>query len=582
MPGRAATLLALSLLLAGAAAGPAAAQSLEVSEEVLPNGLRVLVAERHRVPRVFCAIFVGTGAAAEKSGKTGLAHLLEHMLFKGTRAIGVLDLGKDAGFIAKADTVMLEAYRLEQRARDARRRGLEPEKADVQAIERLRAEHKAIAAEQKKILRSEELWTMYLTNGGTALNASTGQDSTQYFVELPANKIELYFWLESDRLLNAVFREYYFEVDVVKEERRMRTESTPTGMVREEFGASFWGGHPYHRPVVGWMADLDVVTRQDAEDYFRLHYVPENMTAVFVGDAKPTDVFALARRYLGRLPRGTRAREAVVVPGPNPTGEKRMLAKAAAPDSVEIRWPAVATAHPDGYALDLLAEIFSGRSGRLYRRLVEEKKLALEADGSSSQSVYGGTFSVTGRPQKGVAHADLEAALLAEVAAAAEAPPEPAEWERVQNAMESRIVQGLESNQGVAFLLGRAAVAGDWREATRALERFRAVWPEDLPRVAKAYLTPSRKAVLHLVRDAAAGRGIGPGLADVGPGTPGAAPDVAKLEAAVARLEASWREVHPAARAGILERLRTAVGRLADERAKEAIEKRLQALEAKG
>lgn len=561
------TLLLAGLVgvVAALAPRPVQAQSLDVKEKILSNGMRVLVVERERVPRVFCSVFVGTGAVQEKTGRTGLAHLLEHMLFKGTHTMGVTDLPADQQFVAEADRTMLEAYALQAKRRGLQRQGRDLAPDDAAMLKELVAQHSAIAKSQKQVLKSEALWGLYQAHGGSGLNASTGHDSTQYFVELPSNKLELFFWLESDRFRDPVFREYYAEIDVVKEERRMRTESTPTGMINEEFEAMYWAGHPYGRPVIGWMADLGVVTRQDMADYYWKHYTAENMTAIFVGAAKAEQVFALAETYFGTIRQGT-GREDVIIPGPNPTGIKRLEAEADAPTSIEIRWPACELFHPDQYALDYLAEMLRGRAGRLRAAMVEERKLALNVGARHSNSRFGGSFSLTARPRDGVPIAEVEAALLAAVEDLKTNPPSEDEWERITTQVESGLVGNFSTNRGVAFTLGSCAVMGDWTEATRQFAQYRQVTPADLPKMAAKYLDLKKRATLLITRKEA---------------DPAAAPEdpqarlVTAITGAFGQLRLKWKDIPAEARPGVFAQFTGMISKVTDPEMRAEFEAKL-------
>src|SRR5688572_30911158 len=249
---------------------------LPVEELVLDNGMRILVVERHDVPRVHCSLWWRVGSVHERPGVTGLSHFFEHMMFMGTDVIGTTDPARDAELNAKIEAVMSKIREIKLARLEDARRGVKRD--DEAAYAALRKEYEALIEEQKKISVPEALSKIFQANGGTGLNATTSYDRTNYFVELPANKVELFCWLESDRFLKPVFRSFYPEREVVKEERRMRTDSTPTGLVNEAYMSMFWQAHPYGWPVIGWMSDIDQYTLSDAEAYYRTHYSPENCT----------------------------------------------------------------------------------------------------------------------------------------------------------------------------------------------------------------------------------------------------------------------------------------------------------------
>lgn len=474
---------------------------LPVHEEILDNGMKVLIVERHDLPRVFCVIFFKVGSVNEHQGMTGVSHMLEHMMFKGTHTLGTSDLGRDAYFNNEIDQKMLQVRAIDLRIEELQFRGgdgVEPLKQQRQALVK---EADDLAREQKTITLKEELWTRYLSNGGTSLNASTGPDSTQYFVELPSNKMELFFWLETDRLRDPVFREFYSEREVVKEERRMRTENSPTGLINESFHTMFWGGHPYHWPVVGWMNDLNVMKQEDAEQYFRTYYSPRNAVAVIVGDVQTDAIVALSKKYFGSLRNAPTLPEPVILPSRPQAAERRMEAEVSAPDSLDVQFYTVPTGHPDGDVLDMMAEMLNGRSGRLHRRLVEEKKLALSASADAATSKYGGAFSLTAQPREGVALNDLEAAVMAELDILRKEPVTAQELEKARNKMLAGHINRFRENRDIAFLLGWSEAGGSsWKRALEFPKRIQGITAERIQGAAQKYCAPEQAYFLHIKR----------------------------------------------------------------------------------
>ena len=244
---------------------------LPVEEHVLDNGMRILIIPRRDVPRIYCSLWWRVGSVNERAGVTGLSHFFEHMMFMGTDVIGTTDRKRDGELNAAIEKTMSRIRKLKLRRLEDKRRGLEEPDKRKKRYETLWKKYEGYVAEQKKITIPEHLSKLYQANGGIRLNATTSYDRTNYFVELPANKVELFFWLEGDRFHKPVFRSFYPEREVVKEERRMRTDSTPTGLIREAYLASFWQSHPYRWPVIGWMSDIDQYTLADAEAYFKAH-----------------------------------------------------------------------------------------------------------------------------------------------------------------------------------------------------------------------------------------------------------------------------------------------------------------------
>ena len=281
---------------------------IQVEELTLGNGMRFLLYESHESPVISAGWVARVGSANERPGITGLSHFFEHMMFKGTRVIGTKDAAADLRLIEQQERLRDEMRAEESLLRARLRRG---EIDDLQKpenwSERYREQNQrfqALVGEQRKTIVKDEMDQIYTRNGGEALNAFTNQDLTAYFVRVPQNRLELWAWLESDRLLHPVFREFYSERDVVFEERRLRTESTPLGKFDEEFDAVFWDAHPYTWPVVGWPSDIPSYTKAQADAYFATYYAPNNLTGVLVGDFRAADVRPLLGRYFGRIPRG--------------------------------------------------------------------------------------------------------------------------------------------------------------------------------------------------------------------------------------------------------------------------------------
>jgi predicted Zn-dependent peptidase len=498
---RAAACLALLLSAAGRSAAQDVPFRLPVQETVLDNGMRVLVVERRDVPRVYCSLWWRVGSVHERPGLTGLSHFFEHMMFMGTDVIGTRDAAKDAELNAKIEAVMAKIREVKLRRLEDQRRGIARDALE-ETHATLRKEYDALVEEQKKIIVPEHLSKIFQAAGGTGLNATTSYDRTNYFVELPANKVELFCWLESDRFLKPVFRSFYPEREVVKEERRMRTDSTPTGLVNEAYMASFWQAHPYRWPVIGWMSDIDQYTLADAQEYYRTHYSPENCTAIFVGDVDAAAVQALARRYFGRLKRFPGGRPAIVTQEPEQVAERRLLAEVDAQDEVNVRWHGPSGVHADSPTLDLLMNVFGGRSGRLYRPLVEEKKLALDVEAWYWSLRYGGAIHVGATPREGVEAAEVEKALAALVEDVRAKGVTDRELQKAKNQQLADLVRTLKTNAGIAQQLGYFETIGTYQDFFAYMKGFEAATPADLKRVAEQYLKPAGRNVLVLKRKA--------------------------------------------------------------------------------
>ncbi len=495
-----------ALALAVACAGGAAGQQVPVEEVVLDNGMTLLLLPRPGDPNVAAGWVAKVGSVHERPGITGVAHLFEHMMFKGTAAIGTRNVEQDLQIIAELDRVKA-ALRVEEAALlEAERLGRIEDAGDPA---RRSARHReltdrfeALLARQEELIVKEDFSRTYSGQGASGMNAGTSYDFTLYFVNVPANKLELWFWMESDRLLNPVFREFYAERDVVREERRLRTESTPTGKFQEQFEALFWQSSPYGWPVVGWPSDIEGVTREEALAFFDLYYAPNNLTAALVGDFDPGEAKALAERYFGRLERGDR-------PPPQPRtrempqmAEKRMLAWAETNPQAVVRYHSVPDGHVDEPALVVLGQLLSGRTGRLYKALVEDQGVATRASGGQSGFKFEGMFELRGTAAEGHAPEEVEQALYAEIERLKTEPVDPRELQKVKNQNAASTFRELQGNFFLMYsLLMREAYRG-WETINSDPRLYEAVTADDVMRVANTYFEPENRTVAIYYRKA--------------------------------------------------------------------------------
>ena len=287
---RSAELVSLVILFHCAQLFPLLAQKVPVVETNLANGMRLLMVERHDEPSVAGGWVAHVGSSNERPGITGIAHLFEHMMFKGTPTIGTKDYQKDLEIIAAQERIRDQMREEEKKMRAAYRRGeiddlLKPENKTPRYKE-LEKEFDKLIAQQREILVKNEFDQIYTSNGGSSENAFTTEDLTAYFINVPANKLELWMWMESERILHPVFREFYAERDVVFEERRMRTDSTPLGKFEEQASAMFWEALPYNWPTVGWPSDIPAISKEQADEFYGIYYSPQNITLILIGDFK--------------------------------------------------------------------------------------------------------------------------------------------------------------------------------------------------------------------------------------------------------------------------------------------------------
>lgn len=488
-------------------AAPSRAETVPVEEHVLDNGMRLLLIRRPLAPIVAGGWVAHVGSANERPGITGISHLFEHMMFKGTRTIGTKDADRDLRLIEEQERVR-EAMRAEDsKLRAAWRRG---ELADWTAPEakspryrELEAAFDSLVKEQRANMVKNEFDQTLQRNGATFINAFTNEDMTFYFEAVPANKLELWFWMEADRLRNPVFREFYSERDVVYEERRLRTESTPTGAFDESFDAVFWDASPYHWPVIGWPSDVAAITKAQADEYYATYYAPQNLTAILVGDFDPTQALALAKRYLGVIPRGTRPAPEMITTEPRQRAEKRFYGEIESNPGVRARWHTVAYPHRDVPALTVLEEALNGTSGRLQRNLVLGG-VANSARASAEHRKYEGMFQVEAECKDGRTPEDLEQALHAEIAKLAQEPLPADELQSVKNRYLANTYRQITSNFFLMIRYGVAEGLHSWRDADRIDAEVQAVTAADVQRVAKAYFAKENRAVAVWTRKAGA------------------------------------------------------------------------------
>ncbi|MBI3271225.1 MAG: insulinase family protein [Planctomycetes bacterium] len=463
----------------------------QVTEHRLPNGMRFLLLERHHAPVISFHTYVDVGSVDEEIGQTGLAHMFEHMAFKGTTAIGTRDwVGEQKA--VEAEEAAHEALLAERHKGDAadpaRLAGLE--KAFQQAQEAAGA-----------FVVGNEFSTLLERQGCTGLNASTGADATQYVSSLPSDKFEVWCLLESERFLYPVLREFYKERDVVIEERRMRTESQPTGKLIEDFLSVAFKAHPYRWPTIGHRSDLDGLTRAKARAFYAKHYVPGKTIVGIVGDFATAEVLPVLAKYFGRIPAAPLPEPLVTVEPPQ-EGERRLEVETQAQPILGIGYHKPAAKHPDEAVYDALTDILAGgRSSRLYRRLVKGK-LAMQTGAFTGLpgNKYPSLFLFYAVPSVDHTTEELEKLIYEEIERVKNEPVSADELAGVKTRARAEFVRGLESSSGLAAqLTSYVALTGSWKNLFRHLERIDAVTPADLQRVAKECFLSRNRTVGRLL-----------------------------------------------------------------------------------
>ena len=489
-----------------AGAGASTDAQVPVKETILDNGMRLLLVERHENPSVIGGWVAHVGSANEEAGVTGIAHLFEHMMFKGTKTIATSDSAKELEIMSRLDATRAEMEVEYSKLRDAKRRGevegsiYLPENR-TPALEELSKKMKALQDEQAAYIIKDEFDQIYTEMGASGMNAFTNQDMTTYFTTVPANKLELWFWMESERLMNAVFREFYSERDVVREERRMRVESNPTSKFEEQYDSMFWNASPYHHPVIGWPSDVESISRAQANQFFATYYAPNNLTAAIVGDFDSDEVLELAKKYFGRIPRGETPPPEVITEELPQIQERRMVAEADANPSVQIRWRTVSFINSDQYALDILASVLAGRTGRFYKALVEEYEMATGEPYAYGRSMrLDGMFEVGAELAEGVPHQAAEEALLGEISKLKDELIPAEELQKVKNQSLANSYRRLQSNFYLMLQLLIYDAMGDWHYINDASAAVQAVTAEDVMRVANKYFISEGRNTLWYVR----------------------------------------------------------------------------------
>jgi predicted Zn-dependent peptidase len=466
----------------------AASFEKRVTTRVLPNGLTVVVCERHEAPVVSFFTHVDVGGAQEVPGITGLAHMFEHMAFKGTDRIGTRDAPAERAALARVE----EAYA----AYDAERRrevGRDPKR-----VAELERRWKAAIAEADRHVIRNAYGEIIEREGGVGLNAFTSNDETGYLYSFPANRVELWAHLESERFLHPVMREFYKERDVVMEERRMRTESQPIGRLVEQFLATAFTAHPYGNPVVGWPSDLRSFSATDAMAFYRRYYVPSNVTVAIVGDVRAGEVLPIVEKYFGRWKGAPKPPPLRTVEPPQRAERTVVLRETAQPFYIEAYHKPEAR-HPDDAVYAVLQDLLSsGRTSRLYRSLVRDKRIAAHASGYNGfpGNKYPNLFAVFAVPTPGHTPALVQAAIRAELERLQKEEVSDKELRMVRSRAKAGLLRRLQNNMGLAIQLATAqARFGDWRELFRRVAAIDRVTKADVQRVARQTFVATNRTV---------------------------------------------------------------------------------------
>ncbi len=462
----------------------------KVTEFTLSNGLHFTIVERHNAPVVSFHTYVNVGSVDDPSGETGLAHMFEHMAFKGTENIGT------RGWPAEK-RAMDQVEQVYDRLEAEQAKGPKADEARLGALE---LDLKGAIDRAQSFVNSNEYTRIIEENGGTGLNADTSLDYTEYFYSLPSNRLELWFLLESQRFLHPVFREFYKERDVVMEEDRMRVGSSPQGKLLQNFDAIAFEAFPYRNPPGGWPSDVMNLRRGEALAFFDKYYVPANMNIAIVGDVNPAEARRLAERYFGPMP-------ARPLPPPIHTKEPAQAGpRTAVVESPSQPLAVIGYKRPDQYdkddpVYDVLAMILSsGRTGLMYKNLVEDKKVALAAEAISTypDGRYPNLFVFFLVPSLGHTVNEDEAALNDLLTKFVAKPVDAETLQRVKTKVRAQVIRQMADNASLAKLLTAYYGAyGDWRKLFTSIDEINRVTAADVQRVARLCFNPISRTLAY-------------------------------------------------------------------------------------
>ena len=468
-----------------------------ITTKVLPNGLTLIVCERPDAPVFSYATFVDAGDVNDPSGQSGLAHMFEHLAFKGTSQIGTTNY--------KAEKKALD--KVEEANNALRTEELKPTGRDAAKIKQLEDALKAAEEEAHKFVVPNQFTEVAERNGAAGLNAETGLDNTLYFWSMPENRLELWAWMESARLSDTVAREFYKERAVVIEERRMRTDSNPIGRLVEQFLATAYVAHPYGRSSIGWPSEVGQITATEAMDFHKKYYVGANIVVAVVGDVKAAEAMPMLEKYFSKVPGGAKPEEMTTVEPPQFAEKSVTIREETQPFYIE-GYHRPNYQDPDDTVYDAISDILSnGRVSRLYRSLVRDQQIAAEAEGFSPfpGDKYPGLFAFYAVPLPGHTPAEMRAAIHKEIEKLKTSDVTDAELAMYKTRSRAGLLRGLADNQGLANALAEAQTRyGDWRELFRQLDRVDKVTKADIRRVANQVFVETNRTSAEIDTTAAA------------------------------------------------------------------------------
>ena len=459
-----------------------------ITVKKLDNGLTVIICERPEAPVFSFDTHVDVGSVQDPMGQTGMAHMFEHMAFKGTDKIGTTDYAAEKTALAKVEQAYA-AY-IEERDKSVGR--------NDQKLKELQKAWQDAIAEAQKYVKPNEFPQILESNGAEGLNANTSLDETAYHYSLPQNRLELWAYLESTRFIHPVMREFYKERNVVIEERRMRTDSNPIGRLLEQFVTAAYQAHPYHRPTIGWMADLNSFSATDAQHFFDQYYIPSHMVVAVVGDVKAAEAMPVIEKYFGQIPSHERPDERTTTEPPQNSERRVVLYDRAQPLYLEgYHRPDYRS--PDDAVYDAIADLMSnGRTSRLYRALVRDKKIAADSAGFTGLPgiKYPHLFAFYAFPLPGHKPEEMAEAIHSEIERLKNEDISDEELKMIRTRAKANLLRGLSSNEGLASELALyQARYDDWRELFHQVDNLDKVSKADIRRIANQTFVPTNRTV---------------------------------------------------------------------------------------
>src|SRR6266702_89774 len=478
--------LTLGMILCEANAQDLASFEKRTTVKVLPNGLTLIVCERPEAPVFSFYTLVDAGSADDPLGDSGLAHMFEHMAFKGTTEIGTTNYPAEKIALAKVE-VAYAAYDTELRKRVGQ---------DAAKLANLKKAFQDAQAAAQNYVIPNQFSQIAEQNGAVGINASTAEDSTQYCWSMPSNRLALWAYLESQRIGQPVQREFYKERNVVQEERRMRVDSAPIGRMVEQFLATAYVSHPYRRPGVGWESEISQISATEADAFHVKYYVPSNIVIAVVGDVKAAEAMPVLERYFAPIPAGPKPEPMTTVEPPQVAEKFVTIREATQPFYIE-GYHRPDYRDPDDSVYDAITDIFSnGRTARLYRSLVRDQAIAAEAQGFSGfpGDKCPGLFAVYAVPLPGHSPDEMRSAIHKELDRLKNEDISDEELARFKTRARADLLRGLANNEGLARQLAEYQTRfGDWRQLFRQLEKIDAVSKADVRRVANKIFIDSNR-----------------------------------------------------------------------------------------